>query len=180
MSQSISPFADLLSYFPKAELPLTIQYSDHHQFSKANDDLPDPLLQQFIFPNLDFEVDEFSEFLPCLQFESVKAYIPWFCGQPDWCGIRFIWSILTNREGFYIYRKLQVFIPKTISWLTKWPILMLLVIYTSWEGTLDDSHHEVNPVHTKMDARIFARWKPSKIWSQFRIINNPWKKIRNP
>jgi hypothetical protein len=63
-------FAEFLSFFPKADLPLTIQYSDHHIFTKSNDPLPDRLLQQFVFPNLDFEIDEFTEFLPCLKFDS--------------------------------------------------------------------------------------------------------------
>ncbi len=64
-------FSEFLSYFPKSSLPLTIQHSDHHQFNKSNDLLPDSLLQSFIIPNLDYEIDEFTEFLPCLQFESI-------------------------------------------------------------------------------------------------------------
>lgn len=67
---NLKSFTEFLSYFPKMELPLTIQYSDFHSFSKTNDVLPDELLAQFIVPNLDFEIDEFTEFLPCLQYES--------------------------------------------------------------------------------------------------------------
>lgn len=67
---SNSSFIRFLSFFPKSDLPLTIQHSDHHVYSKANDPLPDSLLREFIIPYLDFEVDEFTEFLPCFQFES--------------------------------------------------------------------------------------------------------------
>jgi hypothetical protein len=67
------PFSDFLSFFPKTTLPLTIQHTDHHQFSKTNDPLPDPLLLSFVLPNLEFEVDEFTEFLPCLQYESMPG-----------------------------------------------------------------------------------------------------------
>lgn len=72
MNPIVNPntFHEFLSFFPKTDLPLTIQYSDYHSFSKVNDALPDELLAEFVLPNLDFEVDEFTEFLPCLQFES--------------------------------------------------------------------------------------------------------------
>jgi hypothetical protein len=52
-------FSDFLSYFPTIPLPLTIQHSDHHHYSKTNDVLPD------------FEIDEFTEFLPCFEFEFI-------------------------------------------------------------------------------------------------------------
>lgn len=74
--ESSSPskqFSNFLSFFPKATLPLTIQHDDHHHFSKSNDALPDELLQEYVIPNLDFEMDEFTEFLPCLQFESTPG-----------------------------------------------------------------------------------------------------------
>ncbi|MBK6545250.1 MAG: hypothetical protein IPO78_01970 [Saprospiraceae bacterium] len=72
MNPIVNPntFHEFLSFFPKTDLPLTIQYSDYHSFSKVNDALPDELLAAFVLPNLDFEVDEFTEFLPCLQFEA--------------------------------------------------------------------------------------------------------------
>ncbi len=65
-------FADFLSYFPKVDLPLTIQYGDLHDYTRSNDPLPDSLLQAFIFPHLPFEIDEFTEFLPCFQFSGME------------------------------------------------------------------------------------------------------------
>ncbi len=65
-------FADFLSYFPKIELPITIQYGDLHDYTVSNDPLPDSLLQAFIFPGLPFEIDEFTEFLPCFRFSGVE------------------------------------------------------------------------------------------------------------
>ncbi|HEX5625322.1 MAG TPA: hypothetical protein VFX48_04835 [Saprospiraceae bacterium] len=72
MSASEAPksFIQFLSYFPKTTLPLTLQHSDYHDYSTANDPLPDVLLQQYVFPHLDFEIDEFVEFLPILQFDA--------------------------------------------------------------------------------------------------------------
>ncbi|MBK8954515.1 MAG: hypothetical protein IPM34_03030 [Saprospiraceae bacterium] len=62
-------FQDFLSYFPIAELPCTLQYNDLHSYTKSNDPLPDSLLVHYLFPYLDFEVDEFTEFLPCFQIQ---------------------------------------------------------------------------------------------------------------
>ena len=72
-SLDLKQFLEFLSFFPKTDLPLTIQHTDHHHFSKSNDPLPDELLQAFVIPNLDFEIDEFTEFLPCLQYESIPG-----------------------------------------------------------------------------------------------------------
>jgi hypothetical protein len=69
MEHGKKAFYDFLSFFPVIELPITIQESDHHTFSTSNDQLPDILLTAYITPYLDFELDEFSEFLPCFQFE---------------------------------------------------------------------------------------------------------------
>lgn len=72
---SHNSFQNYLSYFPPAELPLTLQYNDLHSYSKTNDPLPDSFLATYLFPYLDFEVDEFTEFLPCFQIYGTDQNI---------------------------------------------------------------------------------------------------------
>ncbi len=76
-------FQEFLSYFPIVELPVTIQYNDLHRLTRSNDPLPDALLQQFIFPNLEFTVDEFTEFLPCflVQTQGPQSWIILWVGR---------------------------------------------------------------------------------------------------
>ena len=68
-------FIDLVSYFPPVDLPFTVQYNDLHRFTRTNDPLPDALLQTFIFPHLDFDIDEFTEFLPCLRIHADGPFV---------------------------------------------------------------------------------------------------------
>ncbi|MBK9108555.1 MAG: hypothetical protein IPM92_09360 [Saprospiraceae bacterium] len=68
-------FQDFVSYFPPAELPLTVQYNDLHSYAKTNDPLPDTFLADYLLPYLDFEVDEFTEFLPCFQIYGTEQNI---------------------------------------------------------------------------------------------------------
>lgn len=149
MSRSVTAFSELLSYFTKCELPLTIQYSDQHQFSKSNDDLPDSLLQQFIFPNLDFEVDEFTEFLPCIQFESVKGVhtlILWMVRL-----MRYLFYLLNfDEQGRFLHlQEIAGFYSEDDQLINKMAHIDVTGHIYILEGTLDESHHEVNPVHTK-------------------------------
>lgn len=67
---SAKGFSELLSFFPIQELPLTLQYGDLHEYGKSNDPIPDELLIEYIIPNAGFEIDEFTEFLPCFQFKA--------------------------------------------------------------------------------------------------------------
>jgi len=150
--ESSSPskeFSDFLNFFPKVTLPVTIQYSDHHHFSKTNDALPDPLLISFIIPNLDFEMDEFTEFLPCLQFESVPGMHHVV-----------IWSARLMHHSFYLmnFNSAGLFLDMSeiAGFYTDNDKVIQKMAHVDAEGTIylvegsmNETSHEINPGKTK-------------------------------
>ncbi len=83
-------FQELISYFPRLELPLVLQEGAEHQFS-TNDGLPDQLLVELILPCLDFQPDEFTEYLPCGHWKTT-----------DHNTICIIWVARLMRYSFYL------------------------------------------------------------------------------
>ncbi len=149
MNLANQDFASFLSYFPQAELPLTIQQNDYHLYSKSNDALPDPLLNLFILPYLDFELDEFTEFLPCLQFESVKgmhSLVFWTARLMHYS----FYLINFNSNGqFQHLEELAGFYTEGDKLINKMAHVDVSGTVYILEGDLDKSYQEVNPVGTK-------------------------------
>jgi len=73
MSKFAKDFKQFISYFPKVERPLTLSTSVNHVFSKKNKPLPEHLINQFILPYEN--IDEYTEFVPCLILESTDEYL---------------------------------------------------------------------------------------------------------
>ncbi|MBK7338961.1 MAG: hypothetical protein IPJ64_02920 [Saprospiraceae bacterium] len=72
-------FKQLLTYFPQLEFPLVLQEGSEHHFG-MNDAVPDELLARFIIPALDFEINEFTEFIPCghwMQQGQIPCLVIW-------------------------------------------------------------------------------------------------------
>ncbi|MDQ3140763.1 MAG: hypothetical protein M3Q56_00795 [Bacteroidota bacterium] len=68
-------FKDFLSYFEHTELPITLKEGAEHQFSLKNDLLPDDLVNKFIKPALNFELDEFTEIVPCVFWNTKYQHV---------------------------------------------------------------------------------------------------------
>jgi hypothetical protein len=67
-------FRHFLEKFPEIEFPVTLGEDTHHIFSSKNDPLPALMIEQFILPIEEEEVDEYTEFVPCFRMPSQKEY----------------------------------------------------------------------------------------------------------
>lgn len=80
-------FKNFLECFPNIELPVTLDENTHHTFSQENRPLAPALIQHYIIPHLNTEVDEFTEFIPCFQIPSqpkFEAVVFWRAGLLDY------------------------------------------------------------------------------------------------
>lgn len=76
-------FKDFLKKFPSIEMPVTISDEVSSEFSKRNDPLPIPLIQQFILAYEPDEPDSLTEFVPCFHIKGTKkmdAVVYWKAG----------------------------------------------------------------------------------------------------
>ncbi|MCB0632349.1 MAG: hypothetical protein R2824_04940 [Saprospiraceae bacterium] len=67
-------FQHFLEKFPEVEFPVTLGEDTHHIFSSKNDPLPALMIEQFILPIEEEEVDEFTEFIACFRMPAQKEY----------------------------------------------------------------------------------------------------------
>ena len=63
-----------LQFFPELELPITFSEDTHHDFSRNNDALPEAAIEQFISKIEGNELDEFTEFVPCIQIPATHDF----------------------------------------------------------------------------------------------------------
>lgn len=74
MSKSLITLPDLLSFFPVIDLPITFAEESAFEFSKLNKPLSGPAIA-WICENLEEEeIDEMTEFIPCLQLNVDDDY----------------------------------------------------------------------------------------------------------
>lgn len=77
-------FRHFIEYFPEIELPISLGEESHHAFSQQNEPLPRQVVEEFIQPLEKQEIDEFTEFVPCLRIPTSKedflAIIYWRAG----------------------------------------------------------------------------------------------------
>lgn len=67
-------FQGFLDKFPEVDLPITLGEDTHHTFSIQNDPIPAPMIEQFILPIEEDEVDELTEFIACFRLPAQKEY----------------------------------------------------------------------------------------------------------
>lgn len=67
-------FKHFVEKFPEVEFPITLGEDTHHTFSMKNDPIPPLMIEQFIIPLEDEEVDEFTEFVACFRMPAQKEY----------------------------------------------------------------------------------------------------------
>lgn len=70
----IVKFKHFLEKFPTIELPITLNDEVHHEFSKNNDPLPAPMIDQFLAPLDEDEPDEFTEYIACFQIPKTQDF----------------------------------------------------------------------------------------------------------
>ncbi len=76
-------FSEFVNKFPAIDLPITITMDSSRHFSQQNDPFPPLMIQQFILPYDIGEVDEYTEYVPCLRIKGTKgmqALLYWKAG----------------------------------------------------------------------------------------------------
>ena len=73
MTQRIS-FASFLEKFPVISLPIVLNDEVHHEFSRHNDPLQAAMIEQFILPIEENDVDEFTEFIACFKLPDTGEF----------------------------------------------------------------------------------------------------------
>ena len=68
-------FQHFLEKFPTLPLPITLGEDTHHHFSTHNEPLPLLMIEQFIIPIENEEVDELTEFVPCFRLPNTNDFI---------------------------------------------------------------------------------------------------------
>jgi len=63
-----------LQFFPELELPITFSEDTHHDFSRNNDALPQLAIEQYISKIEGDEMDEFTEFVPCIRIPATHDF----------------------------------------------------------------------------------------------------------
>jgi len=93
----------LLSFFPEVHMPITFSEDLVTTFEKENQPLSQDVIQQYIY-EWEGEVDEFTEFLPCLRLaetEHFHALVYWKGGL-----LKYEYVLVTlDKKGSLISRK---------------------------------------------------------------------------
>ncbi|NBC24744.1 MAG: hypothetical protein GVX78_03920 [Bacteroidetes bacterium] len=68
-------FKRFLDYFPELELPIILTADAHHEFSKTNTPLPQPMIQEYILDqSLQATTDAYDEYIPCIKIPKTDAF----------------------------------------------------------------------------------------------------------
>lgn len=63
-----------LQFFPELDLPVILSADTHHDFSRNNEALPQLAIEQYISKIEGAEVDEFTEFVPCIRIPATHDF----------------------------------------------------------------------------------------------------------
>ena len=74
MTTKKNSFHQFLHYFPEIELPVSLTDELFDEIRRVNDDLPGPLVFEFI-PGAKEETDEFTEYFPCFRIPETGDFI---------------------------------------------------------------------------------------------------------
>lgn len=75
MDKPTFSFQAFLDKFPPLDTPLTLGENSHHTFSSINDPLSQGLIDQFILPHEEGQMDELTEFVPCFCVSNAERLI---------------------------------------------------------------------------------------------------------
>lgn len=65
---------DLLNFFPKVSLPITLSEDMASAFSANNKPIPNVLYHHYIIAWENEEYDEYTEYVPCLQLDGLEDF----------------------------------------------------------------------------------------------------------
>ncbi|HKK75365.1 MAG TPA: hypothetical protein VJ953_09855 [Saprospiraceae bacterium] len=68
-------FPDFISAFPPIELPITLTDETIHLFNKTNPPFPAPMVEQYLIPLEQGEIDEYTEFVPCFSISDTYDFL---------------------------------------------------------------------------------------------------------
>ncbi|NJK82615.1 MAG: hypothetical protein HC912_01180 [Saprospiraceae bacterium] len=99
-------FKHFMEYFPEVDLPISIGESTHYAFSQNNEPLPIAAIMQYLIPIEENEVDEFTEFIPCLRIPTAtydfQAIIYW---RADLLNYQYTLATFNKKTGVLIDKK---------------------------------------------------------------------------
>ncbi|MBR9922434.1 MAG: hypothetical protein GYB31_16475 [Bacteroidetes bacterium] len=67
-------FDQFLDFFPEVDLPVVLSDEAVHVFSQENEPLPVQAVYQYIQPTESKEIDETTEFVPCLRIKDTHEF----------------------------------------------------------------------------------------------------------
>jgi len=80
-------FSAFLKKFPEVDLPVTLGEDTHLNFSRANDPLPQQMIDQYLRRPDEPPIDEFTEYIACFRSkasENFHAIVYWLGGLLDY------------------------------------------------------------------------------------------------
>ncbi len=88
MKKKLAPnFLRFLETFPEVDLPVTLTEESQIEFERRNEPLSQESIHEFILMGEEGELDEFTEFVPCLRVKETHdfhAVIYWRAGLMDY------------------------------------------------------------------------------------------------
>lgn len=66
--------AGFLEQFPEVKLPITLTDESSRIFSQSNEPFPQRMIEQYLIPLEEDEVDEFTEFVPCFRIPETYDF----------------------------------------------------------------------------------------------------------
>ncbi len=97
-------FDDLLSFFPSIEPPITLSAESIQEISKMNKVFPPVILEEFV-ARWETEIDEFTEFVPCVTLSETENYIALIYWKAGLLKHQYILVTLDPRTGTIIGQK---------------------------------------------------------------------------
>jgi len=95
---------DFLSYFPEISLPVSLTEESAVSFSKLNKALPLSLIEEFI-DTVETDYDEFTEFIPCLQFPVSNYIVAFVYWKATLLSYDYILMVIDAKSGGVIAKK---------------------------------------------------------------------------
>jgi len=138
-------FEDFLECFPSIELPITITQESRFEFAKVNKPFPQSIIEKYVVPLEQEEIDEFTEFEPCLRFGDGQE----FTGIIYWRGKMYAYDYILvtyDSKSNVVARKIiagtrfdKEHVRESVANITEDYIISIVV------GQKDQSDQEYNP-----------------------------------
>ena len=67
-------FKHFLKKFPKIDLPVTLVEESSLSFSRINEPIPHLMIEEFLRPIEDVEIDDYTEYVPCFSIPKTSLF----------------------------------------------------------------------------------------------------------